>query len=345
MVKKLSEMSLEELWQLYPIFLTEHQDCWKSWYADEEAVLKKSIPQTIRINHIGSTALNSIWAKPIIDILVEVPRECDLVVIKNLLIENGYTCMSQCADRISFNKGYTENGFAERVFHLHLRYIGDNDELYFRDYLIKHPAVSIEYEKLKLILWKEFEHDRDGYTNAKTEFIQKYTNEAKLEWQEAVMDYKIRTILAGEDSLLQDFLYEAIFVPEGMSPPTKSIINQPELQIYITDFGKKKDDIGLVAEVNRKAVGAVWVRIMNDYGHIDNATPSFAISLYKEYRGFGIGTALMKEMLHILKDKGYKQASLAVQKANYAVKMYQNTGFEIVDENEEEYIMLCRLSN
>lgn len=157
------------------------------------------------------------------------------------------------------------------------------------------------------------------------------------------MDYKIRTILEGEDSLLQDFLYEAIFVPEGVPAPPKSIINQPELQVYIADFGKEKDDIGLVAEVDKKAVGAVWVRIMNDYGHIDNSTPSFAISLYKNYRGFGIGTALMQEMLHILKVRGYKQASLAVQKANYAVKMYLKTGFEIVDENKEEYIMLCRL--
>lgn len=157
------------------------------------------------------------------------------------------------------------------------------------------------------------------------------------------MDYKIRTISEGEGSLLQDFLYEAIFVPKGVSAPPKSIINQPELQIYIADFGKEKDDIGLVAEVNKKAVGAVWVRIMNDYGHIDNDTPSFAISVHKDYRGLGIGTALMKEMLRILKGRGYKQASLAVQKANYAVKMYQKTGFEIVDENGEEYIMLCRL--
>ncbi len=157
------------------------------------------------------------------------------------------------------------------------------------------------------------------------------------------MNYNIRKISEGEHSLLQDFLYEAIFVPEGVPAPPKSIINQPELQVYIADFGKKKDDMGLIAEVGKKAVGAVWVRIMNDYGHIDNDTPSFAISLYKDYRGFGIGTDLMKEMLRILRDRGYKQASLAVQKANYAVRMYQKTGFEIVDENEEEYIMLCRL--
>ena len=158
-----------------------------------------------------------------------------------------------------------------------------------------------------------------------------------------VMDYKIRRILEGEDSLLKEFLYEAIFVPDGVPAPPKSIISQPELQVYITGFGKKKDDIGLVAEVEKKPIGAVWVRIMDDYGHIDNDTPSFAISLYKDYRGMGIGTALMKEMLHILKERGYKKASLAVQKANYAVKMYQKIGFVIVDENEEEYIMICYL--
>ncbi len=182
MNKKISEMSLEELWQLFPIFLTEHRDCWKTWYADEESDLKKIIPQAVRIEHIGSTAIGSIWAKPIIDILVEVSTGCDLKNIKDPLLKNGYTCMSHNTDRISLNKGYTEAGFAEKVFHLHLRHTGDNDELYFRDYLMEFPDVAREYEKMKLTLWKKFEHDRDGYTYAKTAFIQKYTNEAKLKY-------------------------------------------------------------------------------------------------------------------------------------------------------------------
>lgn len=156
------------------------------------------------------------------------------------------------------------------------------------------------------------------------------------------MDYKIRTISEGEESLLQDFLYQAVFVPEGVPAPPKSIISQPELQIYITGFGTKKDDIGLVAEVNRKAVGAVWVRIMNDYGHIDDETPSLAISLYKEYRGQGIGSNMMKEMLSLLKTHGYKRVSLSVQKANYAAEMYRKIGFEIIKENGDEWIMLWR---
>lgn len=156
------------------------------------------------------------------------------------------------------------------------------------------------------------------------------------------MDYRIREIRENEYYVLSEFLYEAIFIPVGMERPPKAIIEQPELQVYIADFGKS-DDWCLVAEVKEKIVGAVWVRVMDDYGHIDDETPSFAMSLYEEYRNMGIGTALMRDMLEFLKNKGYKQTSLSVQKENYAARMYQKVGFEVIDENEEEYIMVCRL--
>ncbi len=154
------------------------------------------------------------------------------------------------------------------------------------------------------------------------------------------MNYRIRKIREDEYYLLNDFIYEAIFIPEGIDPPSRSIIEQPDLQVYIRNFGEEKDDICFVAEADEKVVGAVWVRDMNDYGHIADGVPSFAISLYKPYRNFGIGTALMREMLGELKKRGYPRASLAVQKANYAVKMYKKVGFEIIGENDEEYIMV-----
>ncbi|MCM1189645.1 MAG: GNAT family N-acetyltransferase [bacterium] len=154
------------------------------------------------------------------------------------------------------------------------------------------------------------------------------------------MDYTIREIQKQDYPLLDNFLYEAIFVPKGIEPPPKTIIASPELQVYVERFGESEDDWGLVAEADGKIVGAVWVRIMNDYGHIDDETPSLAISLYKEYRGFGIGTVLMREMLTLLKSHGYSRVSLSVQKANYATKLYLKVGFEIVRENEEEYIMV-----
>ena len=158
------------------------------------------------------------------------------------------------------------------------------------------------------------------------------------------MNYTIRELRGTEYPLLKEFLYEAIFVPEGMGPPPRSILDGPELQVYISGFGTQPDDRALCAEVNGTVVGAVWVRIMDDYGHIDGETPSFAISLYKEYRGLGIGTELMGRMLAILEERKYRQASLAVQKANYAVKLYQKLGFEIVDERDTEYIMVKHLT-
>ena len=153
----------------------------------------------------------------------------------------------------------------------------------------------------------------------------------------------LREIKENETEILKDFLYEAIFIPVGMELPPREIIEQPELKLYYDGFGIGEADFCIVADDEGKVIGAVWTRIMNDYGHVDEETPSFAISLYKEYRGQGIGTKLMKEMLNLLKEKGYKRASLAVQKANYAVKMYENVGFKAVDENDEEYIMVCEL--
>jgi ribosomal protein S18 acetylase RimI-like enzyme len=157
------------------------------------------------------------------------------------------------------------------------------------------------------------------------------------------MNISIRKINSNEHKLLDDFLYEAIFIPEGVETPPRDIINTPELQVYVQEFGTREGDICFVAEVEEKIVGAVWVRSMDDYGHIEDEVPSFAISLYKDYRGLGIGTAMMKQMLQELKARGYEKTSLAVQKANYAVKMYKNVGFEIIDENDEEYIMVCVL--
>lgn len=142
--------------------------------------------------------------------------------------------------------------------------------------------------------------------------------------------------------MLEKFLYEAIFIPNGAEMPPKSITSQPELQVYISDFGRQ-DDNCLVAEVEGKVIGAAWSRIMKDYGHVDDTIPSFAISLYKEYRGLGIGTELVKAMLSLLHDEGSKKISLSVQKKNFAVQLYERTGFQIIAENEEEYIMVCNL--
>lgn len=169
---ELKDMTLEELWQLFPIVLTPHQPQWKEWAREEieqlSLILCACSPV---INHIGSTAIPAIWAKPVIDILVEVPEDADWAQLKNMMDANGYICMNDSGNRMSFNKGYTPQGYAERVFHIHFHIKGEHDEIYFRDYLTAHPSVAKEYETLKLGLLPEYKHDRDGYTNAKSEFV------------------------------------------------------------------------------------------------------------------------------------------------------------------------------
>ena len=157
------------------------------------------------------------------------------------------------------------------------------------------------------------------------------------------MDYQIRQIRTEEIPQLKDFLYEAIFIPEGVAAPPREIVNDESLQVYIRDFGNLPDDRCLVAVVSDKVVGAIWSRIMNDYGHIADNVPSIAISLYKEYRNRGIGSQLLNQMLALLKADGYKSVSLSVQKANYAMKMYQKAGFTVISDDTEEAIMKCDL--
>ena len=159
------------------------------------------------------------------------------------------------------------------------------------------------------------------------------------------MSYSIREMRKEEYSLLSDFLYEAIYIPDGTAVPLKSVITCPELQVYIADFGNSKHDKALIAEVYGNIVGAIWARIMNDYGHIDENTPSLAMSVLKAYRGMGIGTLLLTQMLLAEKAAGYAKISLSVQKDNYAVKLYRKAGFTTVKETTEEYIMVADLNS
>jgi ribosomal protein S18 acetylase RimI-like enzyme len=164
----------------------------------------------------------------------------------------------------------------------------------------------------------------------------------RTNWSET-MDYSIREMKKEEYGLLGDFLYEAIYIPAGMQPPPKSVIQCPQLQEYIAAFGTRRADIAFVAQVQHRVVGAIWARIMHDYGHLDDATPSLAMSVYPQYRGCGIGTALLRQLLCREQSAGYAKVSLSVQKANAAVRLYRRMGFTVVKETGEEYIMAADL--
>ena len=154
---------------------------------------------------------------------------------------------------------------------------------------------------------------------------------------------EIRPLKSEEIPLLEEFLYQAIFIPQGLAPLSRSILKEPDLEMYIKDFGQQPDDWALTVEVDGRLVGAVWVRIMKDYGYYDDRTPSLSISFLSEFRGQGLGQQLMTAMLDLLKAKCYPSVSLSVSKDNPAVRFYQRLGFVTVEEREEDYLMLCRL--
>ena len=186
MSKSLGEMTDEERSQLFPVILSEYKPIWKKNYLKEKAIVEQAIGShnIVRINHIGSTAVPGLIAKPTVDILVEIKDGTDTARLISNMQLGGYRYLEQPDNpppHMMFIKGYTPEGFKGQVFHVHVRYSGDWDELYFRDYLLAHPETAEEYGRLKLEQKQKYEYDRDTYTYAKTDFIKRITELARAE--------------------------------------------------------------------------------------------------------------------------------------------------------------------
>ncbi len=186
-MQKLTEMSNEQLWELFPIVLMQHSPKWSQWFKEEARNLEECLGQSriLRLSHIGSTAVPGLLAKPTVDMLLEISGEVQEKALIQALEADGYLYTPQPekpAPHMMFMKGYTLGGFAERVYHLHVRYLGDWDELYFRDYLQAHEEAAEQYAALKRQLQQKLEHDRDGYTQAKGAFVGRVTQLARAEF-------------------------------------------------------------------------------------------------------------------------------------------------------------------
>ena len=177
-------LSLEELWELFPITFVDNDERFKKQFSAEKENLISLLGNYIkRISHIGSTAIKGIKTKPVVDILIETDFN-NKDVIKEKLLNNDYILMNETIDKISFNKGYTINGYADNVFHIHIKKYGDCDELYFRDYLNDNYEKAKEYEMLKEELYIKYKPDRDLYTEGKTDFVTKTVSTAKEKYKE-----------------------------------------------------------------------------------------------------------------------------------------------------------------
>lgn len=197
--KKVSELSAAEFKKTFPIIVEEYNSRYKEWYeAEKENILTIIKAEDIaRMNHIGSSAVEGLIAKPTIDILLEIDGCCDVAALEENLKANGYGdeifMRNDNPMRLLFGKGYSVDGYAEKVFLLHVRYLGNWDELYFRDFLIAYPEVAAEYGKLKLKILSDIEKGiiervpngkPNGYSEAKLDFVRKYSDAAKREFMD-----------------------------------------------------------------------------------------------------------------------------------------------------------------
>lgn len=195
MSQSLDKLSNEELWQLFPIIISEHQPEWKNTYEAEKKVIQESIgnDHIARVNHIGSTFVPNLPAKPTIDILLEVKKDVNTEWLIQTIKSIGYIYSPQPGNpppHMMFMKGYTDEGFKGQAYHLHVRYPGDWNELYFRDYLCKHNETAQKYGELKRTLKEKFEHDRDKYTTEKSDFIKGITELARKEFPDKYIPTK-----------------------------------------------------------------------------------------------------------------------------------------------------------
>jgi len=190
MVKHILETDEERRARIYPVILSEYNLAWLEWFAEEKANLEQLIgaENIAGISHIGSTSVSGLLAKPTVDILLEINEAVDIDKMIAALPSPYYICLNEAAltfptppPHLMFLKGYLSDGFAEKVYHIHVRYLDDWDELHFRDYLIANPVTAAEYAELKRKLFKEFEFNRDGYTDAKSVFIKEITKKAREE--------------------------------------------------------------------------------------------------------------------------------------------------------------------
>lgn len=142
------------------------------------------------------------------------------------------------------------------------------------------------------------------------------------------MNLSYRTIEKSDEPFLWEMLYQALYVPEGEPPFPREILQQPEIKIYVENWGADSDQ-GVIAFNDDRPVGAAWVRMMKAFGFVAEDIPELTIAVLPEFRGSGIGSNLMKQLFSFI-SPNYKAVSLSVTAENPAMKLYQRLGFEIV---------------
>lgn len=338
---RLQDMTLDELWHLFPIRLVPPDDRWNGWYEEEKHLLEGYLRpfSPVKIHHIGSTAIPGIWAKSIVDILVEVLP--DRFESAATVLKNYYLCSNESSSRASFHKGYTEKGFSEWVFHIHLRMMGDHDEVFFRDYLRSHPEAAKEYEILKLDLWKKWEFDRDGYTRSKTDFVNRITSMAKAESrqkEESVendralrdnpfIEVKIRPVRPEEVERAIALAWEVFLQFEAPDYPLEGV--ETFRRDVVENRGFLENCRSGVCPMYGAFQGS---RIVGMIGMRSSRTHINLLFVKKDYHHLGIGRRLFEYLLQDQRGNNPSLREVTLNSSPYAVGFYLRLGFEPVAE-------------
>ena len=158
------------------------------------------------------------------------------------------------------------------------------------------------------------------------------------------MDYAVRALTVEDGAIVWEMLRYA-----AHKPSLESVQKQPSLARYASGWGRV-GDFGCVAESNTVAMGAAWLRLWEEekgFGHVSDAIPELAIAVLPDYRGQGIGTQLLMQVLEVAKGH-FGAVSLSVRADNPVVRLYERSGFikvsgsEIVNRTGEvSFNMVC----
>lgn len=150
----------------------------------------------------------------------------------------------------------------------------------------------------------------------------------------------IRAAGPDDEAFLREMQYLALFVPPGADPLPAAIVDDPTIARYYVGFGGRSGDLGRVAESPAGTpIGAAWVRYSTaadpSYGYVDDETPELGIAVVEEYRGRGVGAALLEALLAEL-----PRCSLSIDRRNPAMRLYQRHGFAEVRREGDSVLML-----
>lgn len=154
--------------------------------------------------------------------------------------------------------------------------------------------------------------------------------------------YDLRPLTPSDQPFLWEMLYQSLYVSEGTEPFERSIINDPEIAKYVKGWGRENDAGFIAVDEDGRPLGAIWMRLFKGeergYGYVDEQTPEIGMAVLPKYRGRGLGTKLLSQLLKSAEGV-YEHLSLSVAAENPALRLYKRKGFEVVREEGSSVIM------